>query len=75
VGVEDGLPVAHLLNALLAAQVLLYVCRVRRVVQLIPVRLDRAVLRLLFLLAPTASLTPLPLVVEKLVFVRGSPVS
>src|SRR4051794_34193050 len=56
VGVQDSLPLAYLADALLAAKIFLDIGRARRVVELVPVRLERDVVCLFPLLAPAAAL-------------------
>lgn len=59
VRVQNVLPVAYLADALLAAQVLLDVGGAGRVVQLVPIRLERLVVELLLFVAPAPAALPL----------------
>lgn len=76
VRIEHSLPVLHLPDLLIAAQIFLDVRRSGRVIDLIPIRLGRSfvMLVLLFLCPPSTALSLLWPAVDELVFFGGRPI-
>lgn len=71
--IEQSLPFPDLVNLFVASEIFFHICRTRRVVYVVPVRLEVLLLLLLLLLAP-AALPLLAYTVAPLVLFRGRPV-